>query len=162
MALGPRIVRLLGRQNAPAHIKLLKEKPRRGVQLLGGFKQEPATYMLLALLVSFDLHEVDPQPGSQLLLGEPAEVPPDCNTFSDLGCQIPVEGGRGRCCVLQLLREKPCVMELRGFQHHVSLRARKLPIRSEYRALIGPIGFLCVASTASCGLSLREANFGGM
>jgi hypothetical protein len=74
-------------------IALLKEKPRRGFQLLGGFKQEPAAHTLLALLVSLNFLWVDPQPRSQLLLGESAEVPPDCNAFSDLNRQIAVEGG---------------------------------------------------------------------
>jgi hypothetical protein len=73
---------------------LLKEKPRRRFQLLGGFKQEPAAHTLLALLVSFNFHWIDPQPDSQLLLGEPTEVPPDRNAFSDLNRQIAVEGGR--------------------------------------------------------------------
>jgi hypothetical protein len=36
--------------------KLLKEKPGRSFQLLGGFEQKPATHTLLALLVSFDFH----------------------------------------------------------------------------------------------------------
>jgi hypothetical protein len=71
----------------------LKEKPRRGFQLLGGFRQEPAAHTLLALLVSLNFLWVDPQPRSQLLLGESAEVPPDCNAFSDLNRQIAVEGG---------------------------------------------------------------------
>ena len=62
--------------------------------LLGGFKKEPAAHTLLASLVSFNFHWVDPQPGSQLLLGEPAEVPPQCNAFSDLNRQIAIEGGR--------------------------------------------------------------------
>jgi hypothetical protein len=64
-------------QAAQPHTKLLKEKPRRSFQLLGGFKQEPAAHTLLALLVSLNFPWVDPEPGSQLLLGVPAEVPPD-------------------------------------------------------------------------------------
>jgi hypothetical protein len=81
-------------QIAQPHTKLLKEKPRRGLQLLGGFKQEPARHTLFALLVSLKFHWVDPQPGSELLFGEPAEIPPDCNAFSDLNRQIAVEGRR--------------------------------------------------------------------
>jgi hypothetical protein len=79
---------------SPRPSQLLKEKPRCGFQLLGGFKQEPATHTLFALLVGLNFHWIDPQPGSQLLLGEPAEVSPDCNAFSDLNRQIAVEGGR--------------------------------------------------------------------
>jgi hypothetical protein len=81
-------------QIAQPHTKLLKEKPRRSFQLLGGFKQEPVAHTLLALLVSLKLHWVDPQPDSQLLLGESAEVPSDCNAFSDSNRQIAVESGR--------------------------------------------------------------------
>jgi hypothetical protein len=40
----------------PGACKLLKEKSRRGFQLLGGFKQEPPAHTLLALFVSLNFH----------------------------------------------------------------------------------------------------------
>jgi hypothetical protein len=52
---GPtRFARRESEKNALANAELLKEKPRRRFQLLGGFKQDPAAHTLLALLVSLN------------------------------------------------------------------------------------------------------------
>ena len=74
--------------------KLLKEKPGHGVQLLCGLKQKATTHTLRALLVNLHLARIDTEPRSQLLLGQPAERPSDCNAFSDFSRQIAVESGQ--------------------------------------------------------------------
>jgi hypothetical protein len=46
-------------------------------------KQAEAAHTLLALLISLKFHWVDPQPGSEPLLGEPAKIPPETVTLID-------------------------------------------------------------------------------
>jgi hypothetical protein len=86
---------ILVRKNALPNVKLLKEKPRRNLQLLSGFKKELAGHTPFALFVSLNFHWVDAQPGSQLLLlGEPTRAPSPRNVFANLCSQRPVEGRR--------------------------------------------------------------------
>jgi hypothetical protein len=59
-------------------------------------KQEPAAHTLLALLVSLNFHRVESQPGSQLLLREPARVPTNGNAFSYLN-RVTIPSDLDRC-----------------------------------------------------------------
>ena len=86
------IADLIDDKESLAQAKLLKEKPGRGIQLPSGFKQELAAEALFTSLVSLYFPGIDAQPGSQLLLRQPAKAASYRNAFADLCSQIRVEG----------------------------------------------------------------------
>ena len=84
----------MGIESASSKQKLLKEKPRRSLQMLCNFKQEPATEALLTFFVSLNFQGIDAQPGPQLLLGQAAKGASHRNAFTNLNRQIAVKGWR--------------------------------------------------------------------
>jgi hypothetical protein len=97
--------------------RLLKEKPRRGFQLLGGFEEELTAHTPLALFVSLHVRRIDPQPRAQLLLRKPAEASSHRNASPNPYSRIAVEGGRRPYDILQLLSEDLFVFGLIRRRH---------------------------------------------